>query len=108
MRLCRSRPPSIALLTSSHTPRTYFRVPEPRGRTYGTFSPLHRAWSSQRVRTDALAPAGELDVLFHGRVSARKFASTKVDQFAQSGVSRFESGKEDKGEKEHIERVRDV
>merc|ERR1712093_231454 len=64
---------------------TYFRVPEPRGRTYG-----------------------ELDVLFHGRVSARKFASTKVDQFAQSGVSRFESGKEDKGEKEHIERVRDV
>jgi len=38
---------------------TYFRLPEPKGRTYG-----------------------ELDVLFEHRISARKFASTKVDQFA--------------------------
>lgn len=37
----------------------YFRLPEPKGRTYG-----------------------ELDVLFEHGVSARKFASTKVDQFA--------------------------
>ncbi|GAA5901835.1 hypothetical protein JCM6882_008685 [Rhodosporidiobolus microsporus] len=38
---------------------TYFRCPEPKGRTYG-----------------------ELDVLFHNRVSARKFHKTAVDQFA--------------------------
>ncbi|ETN39606.1 uncharacterized protein HMPREF1541_05832 [Cyphellophora europaea CBS 101466] len=37
----------------------YFRLPEPKGRTYG-----------------------ELDVLFENRVSARKFRQTKVDQFA--------------------------
>jgi SP family general alpha glucoside:H+ symporter-like MFS transporter len=38
---------------------TYFRLPEPKGRTYG-----------------------ELDVLFENKVSARKFASTTVDQFS--------------------------
>lgn len=37
----------------------YFRLPEPKGRTYG-----------------------ELDVLFENGVSARKFRTTKVDQFA--------------------------
>jgi len=38
---------------------SYFRLVEPKGRTYG-----------------------ELDVLFEHKVSARKFAKTKVDQFA--------------------------
>ncbi|POY75561.1 hypothetical protein BMF94_1464 [Rhodotorula taiwanensis] len=38
---------------------TYFRCPEPKGRTYG-----------------------ELDVLFAQKVSARKFTSTAVDQFS--------------------------
>lgn len=38
----------------------YFRLPEPRGRTYG-----------------------ELDLLFEHRVSARKFKSTKVDPYGQ-------------------------
>ncbi|KAL3423013.1 sugar porter family MFS transporter [Phlyctema vagabunda] len=38
---------------------TYFRLPEPKGRTYG-----------------------ELDVLFEHGVAARKFATTEVDQFA--------------------------
>ena len=38
---------------------TYFRLPEPKGRTYG-----------------------ELDVLFENNVSAKKFASTTVDQFS--------------------------
>jgi MFS transporter, SP family, general alpha glucoside:H+ symporter len=38
---------------------TYFRLPEPKDRTYG-----------------------ELDVLFEHKVSARQLASTKVDQFA--------------------------
>ncbi|ETN41539.1 uncharacterized protein HMPREF1541_03475 [Cyphellophora europaea CBS 101466] len=42
---------------------TYFRVPEPRGRTFA-----------------------ELDLLFEKRVSARKFASTQVDVF-EEGVS---------------------
>ena len=39
---------------------TYFRLPEPKGRTYA-----------------------ELDVLFQGKVSARKFSRTKVDPFAE-------------------------
>ncbi|TPX08522.1 uncharacterized protein E0L32_010009 [Thyridium curvatum] len=46
---------------------SYFRLPEPKGRTYG-----------------------ELDVLFHHRVSARKFASTRVDQFAEGGNTKVE------------------
>jgi SP family general alpha glucoside:H+ symporter-like MFS transporter len=39
---------------------TYFRVPEPSGRSFA-----------------------ELDMLFHQRVSARKFASTKVNVFEE-------------------------
>lgn len=42
---------------------TYFRLPECRGRTYE-----------------------ELDILFQNRVSARKFASTKVDAYSDHGV----------------------
>jgi MFS transporter, SP family, general alpha glucoside:H+ symporter len=42
---------------------TFFRLPEPKGRTYG-----------------------ELDVLFEHRVPARKFASTRVDQFSGESV----------------------
>lgn len=42
----------------------FFRLPEPKGRTYG-----------------------ELDVLFETGVSARKFKSTKVDPFHGSGVA---------------------
>jgi SP family general alpha glucoside:H+ symporter-like MFS transporter len=45
----------------------FFRVPEPKGRTYG-----------------------ELDVLFETGVSARKFASTKVDQFHGAGIEKAE------------------
>lgn len=39
----------------------YFRLPEPRGRTFA-----------------------ELDVLFEKRISARKFASTEVDVFHEN------------------------
>ncbi|CAG7563233.1 unnamed protein product [Fusarium equiseti] len=42
----------------------YFRLPEPRGRTYA-----------------------ELDVLFERRVSARKFASTKIDPYSEQVTS---------------------
>lgn len=42
---------------------TYFRLPEPKGRTYG-----------------------ELDVLFENGVSARKFKTTSVDQFDRTGA----------------------
>ena len=42
---------------------TFFRVPEPKGRTFG-----------------------ELDVLFDNHVSARKFKHTSVDQFAGHGA----------------------
>ena len=40
---------------------TYFRVPEPTGRTFA-----------------------ELDLLFERRISARKFASTDIDAFAET------------------------
>lgn len=39
----------------------FFRLPEPKGRSYA-----------------------ELDVLFERRVSARKFAKTKIDVFAET------------------------
>ncbi|KAK4039656.1 general substrate transporter [Parachaetomium inaequale] len=44
----------------------FFRLPEPKGRTYA-----------------------ELDLLFERRVPARKFAKTKIDPFAQSGEKRM-------------------
>lgn len=50
---------------------TYFRLPEPKGRTYG-----------------------ELDVLFEHRVSARKFKSTRVDQFAGENTEIVAPGEE--------------
>ncbi|UNI22336.1 hypothetical protein JDV02_008232 [Purpureocillium takamizusanense] len=50
---------------------TFFRLPEPKGRTYG-----------------------ELDVLFENRVSARKFKTTSVDRFdSQSGGAASEKEK---------------
>jgi SP family general alpha glucoside:H+ symporter-like MFS transporter len=48
----------------------YFRLPEPRGRTYG-----------------------ELDMLFEQKVSARKFAGTKVDPFGHRIGARTENEK---------------
>ena len=57
---------------------TYFRLPEPKGRTYG-----------------------ELDVLFEHGVSARKFAGTRVDQFsgANTEIVAMDSGSGSEGEK---------
>ena len=46
---------------------TYFRVPEPQGRAFA-----------------------ELDFLFEERVSARKFATTEVDIFADSSEGKGE------------------
>jgi SP family general alpha glucoside:H+ symporter-like MFS transporter len=43
---------------------TYFRLPEPKGRTYG-----------------------ELDILFENKISARKFKSTAVESFQQGSSS---------------------
>lgn len=48
---------------------TYFRLPEPKGRTYG-----------------------ELDVLFENGISARKFSSTAVEEF-DARTSRFDDEK---------------
>lgn len=50
---------------------TYFRLPEPKGRTYG-----------------------ELDVLFENGVSARKFATTTVDQFSSDHMEVVEDDSE--------------
>lgn len=51
---------------------TYFRVPEPRGRSFA-----------------------ELDLLFERKVSARNFASTRVDVFddsmSESAISTYEA-----------------
>ena len=49
---------------------TYFRVPEPRGRTFA-----------------------ELDLLFEMRVPARKFASTPVNVFLGEGAVKVGGGK---------------
>ena len=50
---------------------SYFRLPEPKGRTYG-----------------------ELDVLFERRVSARKFKTTDVDVFHSHGLHVMETQKD--------------
>jgi MFS transporter, SP family, general alpha glucoside:H+ symporter len=62
---------------------TYFRLPEPKGRTYG-----------------------ELDVLFERKVSARKFKTTQVDQFSGDHLDIVEEQDEKIVEKgNHIEQV---
>ena len=58
----------------------YFRLPEPKGRTYG-----------------------ELDILFEQRVSARKFATTNVDPFRHGLGAQTKDGKLEKPEKEFVE-----
>ncbi|KAL7914468.1 sugar transporter domain-containing protein [Trichoderma velutinum] len=60
---------------------TYFRLPEPRGRTFA-----------------------ELDVLFEKRISARKFASTKVDVFHES-IDEKVMNQYDGTMESHIEKV---
>lgn len=62
---------------------TYFRIPEPNGRTFA-----------------------ELDVLFEKGVSARKFASTKVDVFHEvveaKVMNQYETIIEPTAEKAHL------
>lgn len=60
----------------------YFRLPESRGRTYG-----------------------ELDILFANKVPARKFTSTKVEEFETGGVPEVveEMDIKEKGTTEHVE-----
>jgi len=60
---------------------TYFRLPEPKGRTYG-----------------------ELDILFEREVSARKFAGTVVDQFSANHLEVVEDGEEGK---EYLETLKE-
>lgn len=59
----------------------YFRLPEPKGRTYA-----------------------ELDILFENRVSARKFATTKVDQLPSHSNDHFHEVNLD-GEKGHVKEI---
>lgn len=61
---------------------TYFRLPEPKGRTYG-----------------------ELDILFEQGVPARKFASTKVDPYTVSHKPSTTGEKQDKMAVSHLENV---
>jgi len=62
---------------------SYFRLPEPKGRTYG-----------------------ELDILFEQEVSARKFKSTIVDPFLPTHIRRESiAALEEKSEKTTIEHV---
>jgi SP family general alpha glucoside:H+ symporter-like MFS transporter len=62
---------------------TYFRLPEPKGRTYG-----------------------ELDILFEQRVSARKFKGTVVQEFEETDSI---SEKKLQGEKTaHVEKVNSI
>jgi len=55
---------------------TYFRIPEPKGRTFA-----------------------ELDLLFERKISARKFASTKVDVFEDSVTDVVASAMEEKADR---------
>lgn len=52
---------------------TYFRLPEPKGRTYG-----------------------ELDILFEKKVPARKFRTTDVSPWAAEAIEKTESGADEK------------
>ncbi|KAK0658534.1 General alpha-glucoside permease [Lasiodiplodia hormozganensis] len=61
---------------------TYFRLPEPKGRTFA-----------------------ELDVLFEKKVPARKFKTTVVDQFVAAGRSTSSSSMEKETLKVQVERV---
>jgi SP family general alpha glucoside:H+ symporter-like MFS transporter len=58
---------------------TYFRIPEPAGRSFA-----------------------ELDVLFEKGVSARKFSSVDVDVFATEESAHVEKRMGEKGEKEDM------
>jgi SP family general alpha glucoside:H+ symporter-like MFS transporter len=62
---------------------SYFRLPEPKGRTYG-----------------------ELDILFERKISARKFKTTDVSPWQTEGLDRAGSGSEEKtGATMHEEKV---
>ena len=61
---------------------TYFRVPEPKGRTFA-----------------------ELDLLFERGVSARKFATTEVDVFDETVDDSVISNYKDAKATEHSEKV---
>jgi SP family general alpha glucoside:H+ symporter-like MFS transporter len=62
---------------------TYFRVPEPKGRTYA-----------------------EMDMLFEAHTSARKFKETSVDSFDTAGHVDEKDGFEDmKMASEHVDKV---
>lgn len=60
---------------------TYFRVPEPKGRSYA-----------------------EMDMLFDAHVSARKFKQTRVGSFATAGAN-SEYGKDVKVASAHVDKV---
>ncbi|KAL6250941.1 hypothetical protein RBB50_001149 [Rhinocladiella similis] len=61
----------------------YFRLPEPKGRTYG-----------------------ELDVLFENKVSARKFRTAEVDQFAGHSTELVDDSSEnEKNDRRQVETV---
>jgi len=61
---------------------TYFRLPEPKGRTYG-----------------------ELDILFERGVSARKFKGTDVSPWETEGLEQVESNEKEKGGATQVEKV---
>ncbi len=61
---------------------TFFRLPEPKDRTYG-----------------------ELDVLFEQRISARKFKHTKVDQFDGRANGRAAEKEKELEDEVMVERV---
>lgn len=60
----------------------WFRLPETKDRTFG-----------------------ELEVLFENRVPARKFKTTKADQFAQISDPRFAEFAAEKQELAHVETI---
>lgn len=64
----------------------YYRLPEPRGKTYGkfTFCNSHSTYSRPVANLFCFF-SGELDVLFANRVPARAFKDAKADQYTDNG-----------------------
>lgn len=58
----------------------FWRLPEPKGRTFG--KPTSPPNTCRELPLTLLRSfAGELDILFERKVSARKFSKTEVDEF---------------------------
>lgn len=62
---------------------TFFRLPEPKGRTCASITPPLSSLTQHSDSFDPYRPDGELDALFEHRVAARKFKTTDVSAWLE-------------------------